>query len=75
MRATPVVTRRAIAAHCCGSSGASVTTIATIEPAPGGAAKCSAIGLSSASAAPTGTPAIVSSPRSPKFAWTSTPTE
>jgi hypothetical protein len=37
VRAIPVVTRRASAAHCCASSGASVATIATIEPAPGGA--------------------------------------
>ena len=37
VRPTPVVTRRASALHWCASSGASVATIATIEPAPGGA--------------------------------------
>jgi hypothetical protein len=37
-------------------------------------AKYSAIGSSSGSISPTGTPASVSSVREPKFAWTKTPT-
>ena len=46
VRASPRVTRRAMAVHCGGMSGASVATIAITDPAPAGIAKCSAIGLS-----------------------------
>lgn len=54
--------------------GASVITMAIHDPAPGGANPTTASGLSSARAAPSGTPAIVSSDRAPKFAWRHTPT-
>ena len=74
VRASPAVTRRASAWHWCGNSGASVATRAMTEPEPGGASRKSAIGLSSASASPSGTPASTSSRRAPKLACTNTPT-
>jgi hypothetical protein len=74
VRARPAVTRRASAWHWCGNSGASVATSAMTEPAPGGARRNSPIGLSSASASPSATPASTNSRRPPKLAWTNTPT-
>jgi hypothetical protein len=74
VRASPSVTRRASAWHWCGNSGASVATIAITDPAPGGAIRYAAIGLSSPSVSPSGTPAIISSRRAPKLACTNTPT-
>ena len=59
--------------HCPGSSGASVATIPITEPEPAVNHQSSS-GLSAASAAPIGTPAMVSSWREPKLHCSSTPT-
>ena len=74
VRASPSGTRRASAAHCCGSSGASVITTPITDPAPGTAGSHSPSGSSSASVAPRGTPAIRSSCREPKLHCRNTPT-
>jgi len=52
VRARPAVTRRASAWHWRLNSGASVATTAMTDPAPGGAAERSAVGLSAASSSP-----------------------
>ena len=53
VRARPRLTRLAIALHWPGNSGASVTTTAMTEPAPGrGCGGLPLIGLSSASSSP-----------------------
>src|SRR5581483_10009188 len=87
VRPTPSGMRRASASHWWPVSGTSVSAIPMIElrlvPSPPAGRvgrgrfnfnSASAIGSSSGSSSPTGTPAIVSSRRAPKFACTSTPT-
>ena len=75
VRAMPWVTRRAIAEHWCGSSGASVATMAITEPAPGGGALPPGdTGPAPVSSLPSRTPPSVNSSREPKLACRKTPT-
>ena len=74
VRARPRLTRRARRFNWCGSSGASVAATTMTDPVSASPAPAPSRLLPSVISFPTGAPATINCRRTPKLAWSSTPT-